>query len=86
MGPAQREAVWRALKDDAEKVLGESVGAPDRDSRRLKEELAECQQIFNRLAAEAAAKGTFFSLLVIAFWFCVRGRCVCGENSCFWLQ
>ena len=57
MGPAQREAVWRALKDDAEKLLVESSGSPDRDSRRLKEELAECQQIFNRLSAEAAARG-----------------------------
>ena len=57
MGPAQREAVWRALKDDAEKLLVESSASPDRDSRRLKEELAECQQIFNRLSAEAAARG-----------------------------
>ena len=57
MGPAQREAVWRALKDDAEKLLAESSGSPDRDSRRLKDELSECQQIFNRLSAEAAARG-----------------------------
>jgi hypothetical protein len=58
MGPAQREAVWRALNDDAEKLLAESAGSPDRDSRKLKEELAECQKIFNRLNAEASARGT----------------------------
>ena len=57
MGPAQREAVWHALKDDAEKLLAESSGSPDRDSRRLKDELAECQRIFSRLSDEAAARG-----------------------------
>ncbi|KAK7099742.1 hypothetical protein V1264_022800 [Littorina saxatilis] len=56
MGPAQREAVWRALKDDAEKLLAESASSPDRDSRKLRDELAECQRIFDRLSAEAAAR------------------------------
>ena len=57
MGPAQREAVWRALKDDADKLLAESASSPDRESRKLQAELAECERAFARLSAEAAAKG-----------------------------
>ena len=56
MDPAQREAVWRALKEDGEKLLAEG-GTHDRDMRRLAEDLRQCEQIYQDLCDRAAHKG-----------------------------
>ncbi|XP_041359578.1 microtubule-actin cross-linking factor 1, isoforms 1/2/3/5-like isoform X9 [Gigantopelta aegis] len=55
MDPSQREAIWRALQDDAEKLLSRGVEG-DADLIRLERELKECHQIFLQLSAEAAAE------------------------------
>lgn len=57
MDPSQRENVWRALKEDGDKLIAESSNLQDRDSRRLQEAMTECQHIFQKLSTEAAAKG-----------------------------
>uniref|UniRef100_A0A2C9K839 Calponin-homology (CH) domain-containing protein n=1 Tax=Biomphalaria glabrata TaxID=6526 RepID=A0A2C9K839_BIOGL len=55
MDPAQREAVWRALKEDGEKLILE-CGTSDRDMRKLAEELKQCGEIYQDLCDKAAAK------------------------------
>ncbi|CAG5131558.1 unnamed protein product, partial [Candidula unifasciata] len=55
MDPAQREAVWRALKEDGHKLIAE-CGTSDRDMRKLSEELKECERIYQDLCEKAAAK------------------------------
>ena len=56
MDPGQREAVWRALKEDGEKLLSE-CGTTDRDMRRLQDELRQCEHIYEDLCNRAAAQG-----------------------------
>lgn len=56
MAPEQREAIWRALNEDAEKVLAE--GDPkDPDLKRLRKELDECNRLFRELQERADAEG-----------------------------
>lgn len=59
MGPAQREAILRALNEDADKLLQEY--GPQRDSdpdcRRLREEMDRCNQIFSQLSAKLQEEG-----------------------------
>ena len=60
MDPSQREAIWRALQDDAEKLLARGVDN-DPDLTRLERELNECHQVFRQLSGEAAAEGNIDS-------------------------
>ena len=66
MDSGQREAVWRALKEDGEKLLAEA-GTSDRDMRKLAEELKQCEGIYEELCNKAAAHGALIGLLYRIF-------------------
>lgn len=53
---AGREAFWKAVNDDAEKLIAE-IGESNPDMRRLRSELAECNQIFLSLSTTAKEEG-----------------------------
>jgi len=56
LDPVRREALLRALNDDAAKLIGE-VGETDREMRLLQERLADCNQHFQNLTAALNEEG-----------------------------
>ena len=51
LGRAQREAIMKAVNEDAEKLIAEyGPGARDPDLVRLREEIKLCNRIFNDLS------------------------------------
>ena len=56
LDPVRREALLRALNDDATKLIAE-VGEGDREIRQLREKLNECNQHFNQLSTAVSAEG-----------------------------
>lgn len=56
LDPVRREALLRALNEDATKLIGE-VGEGDREMRQLRERLNECNQHFQNLTAAVTEDG-----------------------------
>ena len=56
IGPSQREAILRALREDVEKLVNE-YGPYSRESTDLKEALRKCEQIYNRLSMQIDEQG-----------------------------
>ena len=56
LDPARREALMRALNEDAAKLIAE-VGEGDREMRQLRDRLNECNQNFQRLAEAVSEEG-----------------------------
>ena len=56
LDPVRREALMRALNEDATKLIAE-VGEGDRDMRQLRDRLNECNQHFQNLTAAVNEEG-----------------------------
>lgn len=56
LDPVRREALLRALNEDATKLIAE-VGEGDRDMRQLRDRLNECNQHFQNLTAAVNEDG-----------------------------
>ena len=56
LDPARREALLRALNEDATKLQAE-VGEGDRDMRLLRERLNDCNQHFHTLTDAVSQEG-----------------------------
>lgn len=56
LDPSRREAFWKTLNDDTNSLMRE-VGESAPEMRRLREELANCNQIFLSLSASAMEFG-----------------------------
>ena len=65
LGKDQREAILKALNDDAEDLISEygTDAMRDPDIARLREQMRECNRHFNQLAGQCADDGTCYSLL-----------------------
>jgi hypothetical protein len=59
LDPSRREAFWKTLNDDTNALMRE-VGESAPEMRRLREELANCNQIFLSLSASAREQGQSF--------------------------
>lgn len=59
LGRAQREAIMKAVNEDADKLIAEygSEASRDPDIFRLKEEINQCNRIFNELSARVRDRG-----------------------------
>ncbi len=59
LGKDQREAILKALNDDAEKLIAEygTEGARDPDLKRLRDQMRECNRHFNHLASQCTDDG-----------------------------
>ncbi len=53
LGKDQREAIVRALNDDADKLLSDADSGSDPELARLREQMRECNRHFNQLASQA---------------------------------
>ena len=60
LDPGRREMFWRTVNEDAEKLITE-IGESTHEMRKLRGELAECNQIFLSLSATAQEEGLYFS-------------------------
>ena len=60
LGKDQREAILKALNDDAEKLISEygTDAMRDPDIARLREQMRECNRHFNQLTSQCADDGT----------------------------
>ena len=58
LDPARREALMRALNEDAAKLIAE-VGEGDREMRQLRDRLNECNQNFQRLTEAVSEEGWY---------------------------
>ena len=56
LDPLRREALLRALNEDATKLIAE-VGEGDREMRQLRDKLNECNQHFQNLTAAVTEQG-----------------------------
>lgn len=56
LDPGRREMFWRTVNEDAEKLITE-IGDTTHEMRKLRSELAECNQIFLSLSATAQEEG-----------------------------
>ena len=61
LGPTQREAILRALNEDAEK-LKQEYGEQDPAVRRLQEQMKQCNQIFKELSSKVGDRGVYGGL------------------------
>lgn len=66
LDPSRREAFWKTLNDDANALVRE-IGESSPEMRKLREELANCNQIFLSLSASAMEHGKVF--LDLKFFF-----------------
>ena len=58
LGPAQREAILKALNEDAEKLLADyGSSAQDPELQQLEEEMRNCNEIFAQLSAKTTGAG-----------------------------
>ncbi len=62
LGKDQREAILKALNDDAEKLIAEFGTEASRDPEisRLREQMRECNRHFNQLASQCVDDGQCF--------------------------
>ncbi len=69
LGRTQREAILKALNEDAEKLISEyGVDAiKDPDLLRLQEEMRKCNKIFSDLSAKVKDKGMYQKTLYFTF-------------------
>lgn len=68
MGQEQRQAIRRALNEDAAKLLEEGDPA-DPQLRRLKREMEEVNRLFDEFERRARADGKLISFFLLFFNF-----------------
>ena len=67
LDPSRREAFWKTLNDDANALVRE-IGESSPEMRKLREELANCNQIFLSLSASAMEHGKEFFRFEVLFF------------------
>lgn len=71
LDPLRREALLRALNEDATKLIAE-VGESDREMRQLRDKLNECNQHFQNLTAAVTEEGIKKLCDTVALFKCLE--------------
>lgn len=85
MGADQRNAIRRALNDDAEKLLQEGDPA-DPQLRRLRREMDEVNKLFDDFERRARAEGNFSFLFVQHQYFTLINRRKLINSDLKWIN